>query len=139
MPTPVARGHTSPHPPHHLHAGGGGKRIVGLLPVQRPDDAGGARAWHMWAVGSNLVLRFLWLVRLVRRLEVHEGVGLGMELAEVWRRHQWVDLRIATEMVHVTQHGPAWADAGGGEWEDEAPGDGGFFVSDLEGPGAHQQ
>ena len=43
----------------------------------------------------------MWVHRLLGKLEAHESVALGLVLLEVWRRHQWVHIRIETELKQV--------------------------------------
>eukprot|EP00200_Dunaliella_tertiolecta_P018303 CAMPEP_0202397092 /NCGR_PEP_ID=MMETSP1128-20130828/389_1 /ASSEMBLY_ACC=CAM_ASM_000463 /TAXON_ID=3047 /ORGANISM="Dunaliella tertiolecta, Strain CCMP1320" /LENGTH=440 /DNA_ID=CAMNT_0048999977 /DNA_START=228 /DNA_END=1547 /DNA_ORIENTATION=- len=73
----------------------------GCLPLLQPQALHAPRSWYVWALCSNLVLRFLWMHRLVGRLEANEGLELLLALAEVWRRHQWVRIRIEVEINHV--------------------------------------
>lgn len=84
---------------HHRHSSSSGGSSDGswpskssrtirglLLPGLKSDALYSPKAWYAWAVCSNLVLRFVWLYRLVGRLELNGEVALAFALCEVWRR-----------------------------------------------------
>lgn len=64
-------------------------------------DALYRREWYVWAILSNLVLRFAWTHRLMGDIERYNTVALALALLEVFRRYQWTYIRVETELRKI--------------------------------------
>ena len=58
-------------------------------------------AWYSWVVLSNFVLRMAWMHRLIGNLSSRMTVTMLITLLEVFRRYQWVYVRVETELRKI--------------------------------------
>ena len=62
------------------------------------EDERKVTGFHKWAVWSNLVLRISWTCKLSAQIRHMYGLSLTLALLEVFRRFQWMFIRIEVEL-----------------------------------------